>query len=109
VLIFVLAFPSGQRLCAAASSEKHRKVIYKVTPEYPDIAKKIKLSGTVKLSVQVGPNGRVLSTRILGGHPVLAKFATDAVQRWRFEPSLQSTEEVVQVDFEPEGTSHEKE
>ena len=73
-----------------------------MTPEYPEVARKIKLGGTVRLAVQVSSNGKVTSTRILGGHPVLAKFATDAVARWRYEASSQSTEEVVQINFQPE-------
>jgi len=102
VLTFALALPSPTRTCAAATVEKHRKVVFRVAPEYPDVARKIKLGGTVRLAVEVGPNGKVVSTRILGGHPVLAKFAVDAVQQWKFEASPQLTEEIVQINFQPE-------
>ena len=98
----MLALPALPRLCAGATPEKHRKIIRKVTPEYPDVARKIKLGGTVRLAVHVAANGRVMSTHILGGHPVLAKFATEAVEQWQFETSSQSTEEIVQITFQSE-------
>jgi outer membrane biosynthesis protein TonB len=41
----------------------------------------------------------VTSTKVLGGNPVLASSAQDAVKKWRFEPGPKDTIEVVEVDF----------
>ena len=45
----------------------------KCSPQYPELAKKMNLSGTVKIEVVVAPNGTVKEARVVGGHPVLAK------------------------------------
>jgi outer membrane biosynthesis protein TonB len=37
-----------------------------------------------------------------GGHPVLVNAATDAVNKWRFEPGPNETTEVIELKFSPE-------
>ena len=81
--------------------ETHRKALQKVAPRYPETAKAIKLSGTVRVGVKVASNGRVVSTEVLGGHPLLAEAAVDAVRHFRFEAAPQQTEEVVIFNFQP--------
>ena len=65
-------------LPAQAQELLTRKVKTKVTPVYPDPARRMSISGTVKLSVGVGPNGTVKDTKVVGGHPLLVNAATDA-------------------------------
>ena len=65
------------------------------------MAKAMNLSGTVRVAVKVAANGRVLSADVLGGHPLLAEVAVDAVRQWRFESTPQPTEEVVLITFKP--------
>lgn len=84
----------------AVSSSSDRKVATRVTPVYPDLAKKMHIRGVVRLEAIVRPNGSVKSTRILGGNPVLVEAAQDAVGKWKFEPSQSETTEVLQVAFE---------
>jgi TonB family protein len=81
--------------------ESHRKAIEKITPRYPEMARTLKLSGSVKIAVRVAPNGKVISAEILGGHPLLAQVAVDAVRQWRFALASQETEEVVSFTFQP--------
>ena len=90
----VLAFMTV--LCLAASlacaqnvsaeADAGRKVISRIAPAYPELAKRMHLQGVVKVEAVIRPNGAVKSTRALGGHPVLVNAATDAVNKWRFEP-----------------------
>jgi len=49
----------------------------------------------------VAPSGKVVATEIVGGHPVLARAAADAILQWRYEPGPQQTEETAVVSFEP--------
>lgn len=80
-------------------TEVKRKVKSKVTPEYPVIAKQLHLQGKVRIEVTVAADGHVVSTKVLGGHPVLANAAMDAIKKWRFEPAPKETTEVIESDF----------
>ena len=85
---------------AQAQGHPERKVVTKIAPVYPEIAKRMLVSGVVKLEVVVRANGRVKSTKVLGGSPALIESATDAVFKWRFEAAPKETTEVVQITFE---------
>jgi TonB family protein len=76
-----------------------RKIVTKVMPEYPALARVAHLSGIAKVEAKVGSNGRVESVEIRGGHPLLAQAAANAVSKWRWEPSGHETEEIVDVKF----------
>jgi TonB family protein len=86
-------------LPAVAQEEISRKVKSKVKPSYPEIAKRMSISGTVKLQVVVAPNGAVKSAKIVGGHPLLANAASDAVKKWRFEAGPEETTGLVEFKF----------
>jgi len=69
--------------------------------EHPEIAKTLKLSGKVRIIARVAPSGKVVSTEVVGGHPILARAASDAVLQWRYEPAREQTEETAVITFEP--------
>jgi TonB family protein len=77
-----------------------RKVVNKVAPVYPELARKLSLHGVVKLVVVVAPDGKVVHTEVVGGNPVLTQAAVDAVRRWRYEPASQQTQGVVELRFD---------
>jgi TonB family protein len=83
----------------AQQPEGQRKVLDKVTPQYPDLARALHLAGTVKLAVIVAPNGSVKSVRPIGGNPVLLKAAQDAIGKWKWAPAPQESEELVDLRF----------
>jgi len=85
----------------AQSDEIVRRAKSKVQPEYPALAKKMNIAGTVKIEVVVSPNGSVKDARIVGGHPVLAQAALDAARKWRFEPAAVETSGIIDFKFEP--------
>jgi protein TonB len=45
-------------------------------------------TGTVELLATIGTDGHVTAVKVLRGHPVLAKAATDAVMQWIYRPTL---------------------
>jgi TonB family protein len=92
---------SGLRAQQEASSEIVRRAKNKVQPVYPELARRMNLSGTVKVEVVVAPNGTVKEAKVVGGHPVLANAALDAVRKWRFEPAAMESSGVVDFKFEP--------
>jgi TonB family protein len=77
-----------------------RRVTSRVEPVYPELAKKMHIRGVVRIEAIVRTNGAVKSTRVLGGNPVLVDAASDAVGKWKFEPSQNETTQVVQVSFD---------
>lgn len=58
----------------------------KVAPEYPAIAKQLKIEGAVELEALVTESGTVEKVNILSGNPVLTRPASDAVKKWKFAP-----------------------
>ena len=84
-----------------AQGEITRRVKSKVEAVYPALARKMNLAGTVKVAVVVAPNGTVKEAKVVGGHPVLANAALDAVRKWRFEPAAGESSGIVDFKFEP--------
>jgi protein TonB len=84
--------------CAPAFAEG-RKIVRERTPVYPEMAKKFALHGTVTMQVTVSPSGHVTEAKVMGGNPMLAKAAVEAVNAWIFEPASSTTTETIKVDF----------
>lgn len=78
-----------------------RKVKSKVEPTYPDIARRMGLTGTVKLQVTVAANGSVKETKVIGGPPILVNAAVEAVKKWRFEAAGGESTGMLEFKFEP--------
>jgi len=78
-----------------------RRVKVLAKPQYPDLARRLNLSGVVKVEVTIEPDGKVKRTRILGGHPVLAAEAERAAMASEFEPGPKETTEVIDFKFGP--------
>jgi len=60
--------------------------VVKTPPEYPALAKQLKIQGAVELDVLIAENGSVESVTPISGNPVLTKPAADAVKHWKFKP-----------------------
>ena len=89
-------------LSFANDDNSPRKVRTRVTPVYPEIAKRMSVSGSVRLEVEVSPSGSVKSVKPLGGHPLLVQAAVDAVKQWKYDTGGEST---VQVEIKFQGTA----
>jgi TonB family protein len=80
------------------------KVLH-VAPRYPDSMRDAGVEGTVPLEARIDRSGNVVSLRVLSAqvHPDLARAAMEAVQQWRFTPTLlngQPVEIVMTVSIE---------
>lgn len=78
-----------------------RRAKSKVPAVYPELARKMNITGTVKVEVVIAPNGSVKEAKVVGGHPVLANAALEAVRKWRFEPTPMESSGVVDFKFAP--------
>ncbi len=101
IVVAVLAGTSIASAQQVAPPNSVRRITNRIEPSYPELAKRMRMRGMVRLEVAVRPNGTVKSTKVLGGSPVLALAAGDAVIKWRYEPAPNETTETVQVMFEP--------
>jgi TonB family protein len=86
---------------AWGQGEITRKVKSKVAPVYPELAKRMNLTGVVRVMITVNSNGQVKNAKLVGGHPVLANAALEAVKKWRFESASQESSGTVEFRFDP--------
>ena len=90
----------------ALAQEEHpdstRKIVSRVVPIYPELARKMKLEGTVRLQATVAPNGTVKFVETVGGSPLLVKAAENAIYKWRWIPGKEESKELVEMRFHPE-------
>jgi TonB family protein len=98
LVLAVSLFAGYQSVFAQDAS---RKVKRKVQPEYPELAKRLNIRGTVRLQVQITPDGKVKEVKVLGGSPVLVQASVDAAEKWLFEPEPQTSTMVIKFDFNP--------
>jgi TonB family protein len=66
------------------------KLVNKVTPPYPPAARAARIEGAVVLQAEIGVDGSLNSLRVLNSQvdPDLARAAVEAVQQWRYQPTL---------------------
>ncbi len=102
LFFLILATVSGSFAPAGfAQSGIDRKVKSRVAPVYPEIARKMGITGNVKLQLVVLANGEVKETKVIGGHPILVNAAVDAVKKWRFETASAESTGTVEFKFDP--------
>ena len=94
-LLCMLLFTGG--MSAIAQSE--RKITHHEDPDYPELAKKMNLHGTVKLKIWISLDGTVRRLEYVGGHPVLAESALKAVKGWRYEAATKESNATVGLKF----------
>jgi TonB family protein len=83
----------------SVAQESTRKVVTRVSPQYPNLARTMNIQGNVKADVLVAPNGTVKSIQIKGGHPLLGQAAENAIREWKWEPTPHETHEIIELKF----------
>jgi TonB family protein len=106
-LMFVLGVPGPLATNAQnepaqkAQDEAPRKIKSRIQPVYPELARKLKLSGVAKVMVTISPDGKVKDAKIVGGHPVFTEAALNAVKKWKYEPARDATTDLIEIRFSP--------
>jgi TonB family protein len=95
---------AGLAICAgtAFAANTHRAIVSKVSPAYPELARRMHVSGKVVLLVTIDADGKVCATKVESGHALLVPAAQDAVSRWRFAPATETSESEIDVNFSPD-------
>jgi TonB family protein len=76
-----------------------RPVKSRVEPIYPELAKRMKVEGTVKLEATVDAEGKVTEVKKISGNALLATAAEDAVHKWKYESGSGNTTVEVELTF----------
>lgn len=63
-------------------------LIHKVMPQYPPLAKSARVQGTVEFTAIIGKDGTIQQLKLVRGHPLLVNAARQAVEQWRYKPTL---------------------
>lgn len=101
LLVAVLLLPVSFVSAQSDQPPSARKVVVKVRPIYPKLARDMSLTGTVKLQVQVMQNGSAKTIQVKGGNPLLVQSAQTAVREWKWEKTDRETVEPVEFSFNP--------
>jgi TonB family protein len=79
--------PTTQTLSVPAG-EMAGNIVTKVTPKYPEEAKKEKIQGKVLLNAIIGKDGSVEELKVVSGPKELQQSSLDAVRQWTYKPYL---------------------
>jgi TonB family protein len=90
-LMIVMAMP--------AIAADNRAVKSRVSPVYPEIAKRMKISGAVTIEATVDAEGKVTAVKTVSGNRMLSPAAEEAVKKWKFEPGSGEASVNVELNF----------
>lgn len=87
------------------STDTRQALTRPVRPEYPLLARQMKVQGAVLLNALIGREGDIENLQVLSGPAILADAAREAVKQWRFKPYVQNgqaveTQAKITVNFE---------
>jgi protein TonB len=69
-----------------SEDEAKKAITSKTDPEYPPMARQMRLGGTVHVDAYIGTEGKVEKVQVVTGNPLLTSAAVSAVKRWKFTP-----------------------
>jgi len=106
VLTLLGASVVPQKLLAQDTSSQtgQRKIRTKVVPAIPELARRLHVSGKVKIEATIAADGHISDTRVIGGSPLLINAALEALMQWRFEPAPTVTTAVIEFNFDTPGS-----
>ena len=100
-LLFLAAGLANVSALAQQEETPGRKVVNRVVPKYPEMARVMNLKGSVKVDALVAANGTVKTVTVKGGNPVLVQAAENAIRKWRWQSAAHETVEPIEFKFDP--------
>ncbi len=86
VMILTMSLGLSQDLVRVSEEEARKLLVNKVDPEYPPLAKQMRLSGRVQVDCYIDPAGAVEKVTILDGNPLFSSSINRAMKQWKFKP-----------------------
>ena len=84
---------------AVTARADERAIKSRVSPIYPELAKRMKISGSVTVQATVDAEGKVTEAKATNGNRLLAGAAEDAVRKWKFAPGDGTAVINVEINF----------
>lgn len=91
-------------LCLGAGNtqaQEGRKILSNPTPSYPEVARRMRLVGTVKVQIVIAADGKIKETSFVGGHPVLVNAVEETLKTWKYAPGSGETTTLLEFNFHP--------
>ena len=71
--------PEAPKRIRVSTGVQEAKLIRRVQPSYPSIARSARISGTVQIEAIIARDGTIQNLRVIDGHPLLSQAAVEAV------------------------------
>ena len=95
-----LAFLAMSMSLPLHAADSERPIKTRVAPVYPEIAKRMHISGEVKIAATVAPDGSVSATKAVSGNKMLSGAAEEAVHKWKFVAAAEESTVEVSINFD---------
>jgi TonB family protein len=83
------------------AAQEGRKTVANPTPVYPEVARRLRLTGTVKVQVVIAANGQIKEVKVVGGHPLLVNAVEETLKNWKYAPASSETTASLEFNFHP--------
>ena len=86
-----------------ATDDAMKAATKKTSPDYPPLAKQLKIAGRVEVDVIIDADGNVESVKVVTGNAMLTQSVVAAVKKWKFTPFTQDgapTKAIAALDFD---------
>ena len=104
ILIMLLGFGTlASAEIHVATDDAMKAATKKTPPDYPPIAKQLKIAGKVQVDVTIDADGNVESAKIVSGNSMFTQAVLAAVKKWKFTPFTQdgaATKAVASLEFD---------
>jgi TonB family protein len=104
ILVMFLSFGLLARAEIHVAADDAMKAATKKTqPDYPPIARQLRIAGRVLVDVSIDTDGNVENVKIVSGNAMLTQSVISAVKKWKFTPFTQDgapTKAVASLEFD---------
>ena len=80
--------PAQDTIRRLTQEEAVKAAVSKPQPDYPPVARQLRIQGRIEMEISIDPSGSVDSVRAITGNPALTTTALSTLKHWRFEPIL---------------------
>jgi len=105
ILLFLITALLGNTLAVSpafsqtAQTQSTRKAKSNPRPEYPELARKMKIEGMARVLLTISSDGSVVKVKELGGNPVLVDALAQAARKWKYEPADRESDIEIRYEF----------
>jgi TonB family protein len=96
--LFLLALGAA---APSSRAQEARKVINNPQAPYPEVARRLRLSGVVKVQVLIGTDGTIKEVKLIGGHPIFVNSVEETLKSWKYAPASTETRTNLEFNFQP--------